>query len=381
MISAEIRATESYWQSEVPEKVSVPVARPRLPTANEIMPYLHRIDESQWYSNNGPLVQEFERRLATHFGGGTARTATVANATIGLALTLLAQDVPRETLCMVPAWTFAATAHAIEFAGLVPWIVDVDLTSWALEPGLARELLKHAPGKVSAVVPVSPFGAPIDYNAWESFRSDTGVAVVIDAAAAFDTVRATSLPAVVSLHATKLLGVGEGGFILTKDASFVEEIQRRSNFGFWFSRESKVLSLNAKVSEYTAAVGLAALDTFQKIRSDFARVARVYVASLSEDTAQLQAGLGDSWVSSTIVVATPERAADVVGSALTKQRIGSRRWWGGGLHRHRAFAHLPRHETKNSDYLADSTIGLPCWRDLSDETVAEVCAVMRSVLG
>jgi dTDP-4-amino-4,6-dideoxygalactose transaminase len=381
MTSTEALETKSYWRSDVPEEISIPVARPWLPSADEIAPYLRRIDQSRWYSNGGPLVQEFEARLADHFGGGTTRVATVANATIGLALALIAHELPRESLCMVPAWTFAATGQAIELAGLTPWIVDVDLTSWALAPRAARELLALAPGKVSAVVPVSPFGAPIDYEDWESFRRDTGVAVVIDSAAAFDTVRATSVPAVVSLHATKLIGVGEGGLILTREPEFAQEIHKRSNFGFWYSRESKVQSLNGKLSEYTAGVGLAALDSFRRIRSDFERVGRVYNGELSKQRAQLQPGLGQSWVASTIVAHTPEGAADAVGNALTKKGIGSRRWWGGGLHRHRTFAHLPRHETTHSDELADSTIGLPCWRDLPNETIAEVCAVVRSICG
>src|SRR5262249_2943038 len=142
--------------------------------------------------------------------------------------------------------------------------------------------LEAAPARVSAVIPVSPFGAPIDYEGWEKFRRDTGIAVVIDAAAAFDTVRATSVPAIVSLHATKLTGIGEGGFILTRDADFAQETQKRSNFGFWYSRESKVQSLNGKLSEYTAAVGLAALDSLPEIRNDFERVARAYRACFSK---------------------------------------------------------------------------------------------------
>ena len=116
MTSAETRGLESYWRSDVPGEVSIPVARPRLPSADQIAPYLRRIDASQWYSNNGPLVEEFEQRLVNCFSGGTTRVATVANATIGLAVALLAHDLPRESFCMVPAWTFAATGHAIELA-------------------------------------------------------------------------------------------------------------------------------------------------------------------------------------------------------------------------------------------------------------------------
>jgi dTDP-4-amino-4,6-dideoxygalactose transaminase len=376
MNSTRPRVVESYWQSESAAEITIPVAKPRLPLADEIAPYLRRIDQSRWYSNGGPLVQEFETRLAAHADG---RTATVANATIGLALALLAYELPAGTLCMVPAWTFAATAHAVQLAGLVPWIVDVDATNWALEPPAARELLRGAPGPVSAVIPVSPFGAPLDSSSWEAFRNETGIAVVIDAAAAFDTIRATSVPAVVSLHATKILGIGEGGFVLTTDASFIAELQKRANFGFWNSRESTVRSLNGKLSEYAAAIGLAALDSWPTTRAEFGRVASSYRELFADEpNVTLQRGFAEDWVTSTVVISTREPGADAIARLLAENQIGSRRWWGGGLHRHAIFASLPRAKTDNADFLADSVIGLPCWRDLSNEDIRQICDVVRS---
>ena len=264
------------------------------------MPYLRRIDRSRWYSNSGALVEEFEGRLAQHAGGGAV--GTVGNATIGLTLALLAYDLPPGTLCMVPSWTFAATGHAIQMAGLTPWLVDVDPASWALKASMARELLPEAPGPVSVVMPISPFGQPIDFSTWELFRAETGIPVVIDAAAMFDTIRAGSIPAVVSLHATKALGVGEGGFVVTTDRSFVQEIQKRSNFGFWGSREATARSGNGKLSEYAAAVGLAGLDQWTETRADFARVGRAYAAEFAgQSSVALQDGFGERWISSTVI--------------------------------------------------------------------------------
>lgn len=78
MISTEVERAKSYWHFDLPGEMSIPVARPRLPTTDEIAPYLRRIDASRWYSNGGPLVQEFEERLAQHFSDGSARVATVA---------------------------------------------------------------------------------------------------------------------------------------------------------------------------------------------------------------------------------------------------------------------------------------------------------------
>jgi dTDP-4-amino-4,6-dideoxygalactose transaminase len=379
VISTEVERAKSYWHSDLPGEMSIPVARPRLPTTDEIAPYLRRIDASRWYSNGGPLVQEFEERLAQHFSDGSASVATVANATIGLAVALLAHDLPHGSLCMVPAWTFAATGHAIQLAGLIPWMVDISLTSWALEPQTARKLLGRAPGKVSVVMPVSPFGAPIDYAGWESFSNETGIPVVIDAAAAFDSIRASSVPAVVSLHATKVLGIGEGGFIVSTDQSFIEETQKRANFGFWNSREAAVASLNAKMSEYSAAVGLAGLDDWPKTRSDFVRVAFAYRQQLaSQNEISLQDGFGQTWVTSTTIIESRQKSADAIGVALATNRFGSRRWWGGGLHRHAAFATLPRVDTPRSERLAESVIGLPCWRDLPNDEIIRICDIILS---
>src|SRR5215217_9580196 len=105
---------------------SIPVMRPKLPIGERIAPYLRRIDEGRIYSNFGPLVRSLESRLAVRFGIPDEGVITVANATLGLGLALIAQHPEPGSLCAVPAWTFAATPHAVTQAGLIPYFVDVD---------------------------------------------------------------------------------------------------------------------------------------------------------------------------------------------------------------------------------------------------------------
>ena len=185
------------------------------------------------------------------------------------------------TLCVIPAWTFVASPQAAMLAGLVPYFVDVDPRTWALEPDAVDDIIASAPGEVGAVMPVAPFGRPIDVGGWDRFRSRTGFAVVIDAAAGFDTVAATGTPAVVSLHATKVFGTGEGGFVLCDDGDLVVDIRRRMNFGFHGSREATVPAFNAKFSEYHAAVGHAALDEWPGARAEWLPVSGRYREALA----------------------------------------------------------------------------------------------------
>ncbi|HLO76879.1 MAG TPA: aminotransferase class I/II-fold pyridoxal phosphate-dependent enzyme, partial [Magnetospirillum sp.] len=229
---------------------AIAVMRPRLPTAESILPYLRRIDDARLYSNFGPLAQALESRLAARWERPAAAVVSLANATLGLSACLMACCAPRGSLCLMPAWTFVATAHAARAAGLEPFLADVDEHSGALTPAIAEAALAAAPAPVGAVMVVQPFGRPLDMDGWQDFRRRTGLAVIIDAAAAFDTVTASPLPTVVSLHATKVLGAGEGGFALCDDPDLAQAIRRASNFGFYITRESHAPALNAKMSEY-----------------------------------------------------------------------------------------------------------------------------------
>jgi dTDP-4-amino-4,6-dideoxygalactose transaminase len=358
---------------------AISVMRPRLPTAERLLPYLKKIDATQIYSNYGPLACALEERLAQRFRLPPESITTVANATLGLALALAVQAPPLGTLCAIPAWTFVATAHAAILAGLIPYFIDVDAKSGMLDPERLREEIARAPAPVGAIMPVAPFGRPIDVAAWDSFRSETGLAVVIDAAASFDSLLPGSTPAVVSLHATKVIGVGEGGFVASTDSSLIRAIRARANFGFYGKRNAIAPAVNAKLSEYHAAVGLSALDEWADARAEWMAVARAYRLALPESKLlQFQDGFGQSWITSTCVLSVPELGGTRVKRDLAAAGIDSRRWWGEGAHAHPATAGFPRQPLPNTDVLAHAAIGLPFYRDLATDDIRRIADAIRS---
>src|ERR1700722_16288152 len=144
-------APKASAPSQIPAS-PVPIARPRLPTRAAIAPYLDRIDAARWYSNYGPLVTEFESRMAARLGW-RASVVTVANGTVALTLARRAAGAKPGTLCLMPAWTFVASAHAAIEAGLTPYFVDVDPETWMLEPAAACAAIAGAPGPVGALMP------------------------------------------------------------------------------------------------------------------------------------------------------------------------------------------------------------------------------------
>ena len=357
---------------------SLPVMRPRLPEAQSLLPYLQRIDHARIYSNFGPLCDELEARLEAHFRVPNHTVTTVVNATLGLALALTAQEARPGTLCVIPAWTFVASAQAAVIAGLVPFFVDVDRATWALDPNSVAGIIERTPAEVGAVMPIVPFGRPIDVAAWDAFRRKTRLPVVIDAAAGFDSLLPTGTPAVVSLHATKALGCGEGSFVLCTDPSVIRGIRTRANFGFDGKRQAVVPALNAKLSEYHAAVANAALDEWTSARADWLTVGRAYRDRLAENAGvRLQAGFGESWVSSVCVLDLAGRDADSVENTLRKAGIETRRWWGDGAHAQPSTLQFPKTALPITERLARSTIAVPLFRDM---TIADIERIVDCVL-
>lgn len=374
-------ANQPLPQSAQPAaQAGVAIARPRLPSAALIAPYIERIDEARWYSNFGPLLQELEQRLLDRFPQG-AQLVTAANATQALALTLKAMDLPAGGVVIAPAWTFVATAHAILQAGLTPWFVDVDPQTWMLDPDRVAELISEARHEVAAVVPVCAFGDASDLPRWREFREATGVPVVVDAAAAFDALNDARLPAVVSLHATKVLGLGEGGFLVTDDAALAHRVKLMTSFGFHGRREAQIVATNAKLSEYAAAVGLAALDGWPADRLRWMRTAQVLrIALIGVPQVRFQEGWGSDWVTSVCTVGLPDGSAPSVIEQLSAAQIDTRRWWGHGCHRDAAFADVRRADLTATDRLAESTLGLPFSIDMGDHEIERVAAVLKDAV-
>jgi len=358
----------------------LPVAAPTLPAAEGVLPYLQRIDASGWYSNFGPLVQELEARLASRFVHPT-EVVTVANGTLALTLALQALDLPRGGFCAIPSWTFVATAHAVRMAGLTPWFVDVEPEGGELTPGLLARALPRAPGPVVATLPVSVMGHPTQVEAWAAFQDATGLPVILDAAAGFDAVHDAAVTVMVSLHATKALGIGEGAFLATRDPALARRWRALTNFAFMGDRIARYPATTAKLSEYAAAVGLAALDIWPETRNRYVAAARrLRIALSDEPRVRFQSGWGLDWISSTCLVSLPEGSADAVEATLARAEVETRRWWGRGCHAAPAFADCPSDGLAATLRLSESTLGVPFFAHMQPEQINRVARALKLAL-
>ncbi len=363
----------------------IPVLKPKLPQSSAIIPYLEQIDANRWYGNYGPLVRALEARIADMLHAQPNQVIMIANGTLGLTVALQALEVKRGSLCIMPSWTFTATPAAALAAGLEPIFLDVDKATQALTPEYIKSQIKSIKQPIGAVIPVSSFGAPLNVAQWDRFTEETGIPVVIDAAAAFDTMTSGHMhigrtPVMISLHATKICGIGEGGLLLSQSSDTADRIRHIINFGFENDRLSHRIAINGKGSEYNAAVGMAVLDNWAETRAQWGKVQKYYIDTLGK--AGIECWMHPDWITSTCNIIVPNEAA-ALGVALKDYNIDTRRWWETGCHVHPAYRSCRIHdELTATKWLGQSMLGLPGAIDISEEDLRYICnAVIDSMHG
>jgi dTDP-4-amino-4,6-dideoxygalactose transaminase len=246
----------------------IPFLKPNLVPKEAYEKYFEQIDNTHIYSNYGPLNTSFENRVVLEYFGGVGSAVTVANATLGL-MTAIIQTKRNGKYAIMPSFTFAATPLAAMWCGLTPYFLDVDESTWMLDPDQVKTALTHLGDDVAVVVPYATFGNNLDLSFYTELHH-SGIPVVVDAAASFgartdgENHYGVRFPGAVvfSFHATKSFGVGEGGLVYSEDTDLMSNIRRAGNFGFSTARESVTMGFNTKMSEYTAAIALATLDCY-----------------------------------------------------------------------------------------------------------------------
>ena len=348
---------------------------PSMPSPDAIMPHLREIEETGIYTNYGPLEQRLRTALATLCEAPCAVLTSSGTTAIEMALRAVTDGTGT---CLMPSYTFVATAHAVVNAGLTPFLLDIDPNTFTLTPAIAAQAVASMSVKPAALVVVSAFGAPLRPEPWSRFQAEHGIPVVFDAAAAATTIHGIAdVLHCVSLHATKLPGMGEGGAVLCADPELAARMVAMTGFGFGAhgtsdSRRSALRGGNYRVSEYAAAVGLAALDDLPRAKERSFAVARAYRDALDGSRSSLQNGFATRWVSSTINVLVPEGTQEETIASLERERIPWRHWWGLGCHRHPAFADLGRTQLTHTEGIAPRVLGLPFHIRLGSDDIAQI---------
>jgi dTDP-4-amino-4,6-dideoxygalactose transaminase len=256
------------------------VGRPTLGNRDRLLSRLTDVLDSRWYTNNGPYVQEFERRIEAMLG--VPHCIATCNGTIALELAIRACGLGGEVI--VPSFTFVATAHALQWQGITPVFCDVDPATCTLDPRRVEEAITP---RTTGIIGVHLWGHPCDVEALDAIARSHDLTLLFDAAHAFggwhrgQRIGGFGRAEVFSFHATKFVSTFEGGAIVTRDAELAGRLRLMKNFGFAGYDDVVYVGTNGKMSEISAAMGLTSLESIDDFLEANRRNYRGYCAGLA----------------------------------------------------------------------------------------------------
>jgi dTDP-4-amino-4,6-dideoxygalactose transaminase len=224
---------------------------------------LNDIFDRNWLTNNGAYVQEFSKKLSKYLE--VKHVIPVCNATVGLEIAAKVLELSGEVL--VPSYTFIATVHILQWLGIKPVFVDVDLNTHCIDPIHIEKLIT---GKTMGILGVHTWGNACNIEALQAIADKHHLKVFYDAAHAFGCSHKGRMVGnfgcceVFSFHATKIFNTFEGGAITTNDDELADKLRRAKNFGFAGHDTITALGTNGKMNEVSAAMGLVNLDAFPR---------------------------------------------------------------------------------------------------------------------
>jgi dTDP-4-amino-4,6-dideoxygalactose transaminase len=250
------------------------VTQPHLPPLEEFLPYLEKIWESKWLTNNGMFHQQLEQALCEYLG--VKYISLFANGTLALITALQSLRITGEVI--TTPYSFVATAHSLLWNGIKPVFVDIDPHTLNLDPRCIEAAITP---QTTAIMPVHCYGHACDVAQIEKIADNYGLKVIYDAAHAFGvqcegaSVLNHGDLSILSFHATKVFNTFEGGAIVCHDLKTKQRIDHLKNFGFIDEVTVIAPGINGKMSEINAAFGLLQLksidDALQKRKNLDAR--------------------------------------------------------------------------------------------------------------
>ena len=242
---------------------------------------------NRWLTN-GPFLKKFEENVGKFIG--SKYSVGVGNATQALHLSVNSLGIGKGDEVLVPTFTFAATANAVNYCGGTPILVDVDPDTFNIS---TKSIIKKITKKTKAIIPVHYGGQSCDMDEILSISKKHNLSIIEDCAHAlgstFENQKCGSMgkAGCFSFYPTKVITTGEGGMITTSDHTIYKRVALLRSQGLSISahdREKKsqwkydVLDVgyNYRLDEIRASLGLSQFQRISEINDMRIKIAQKY---------------------------------------------------------------------------------------------------------
>lgn len=255
------------------------VTRSSMPDYEEYIEEIKDIWDSHWLTNMGPKHKKFQAQLKDYLGVENIDLFT--NGHMALELSLQAMKLQGEVI--TTPFTFASTTHAIVRNGLTPVFCDINPDDYTIDVTKIESLITD---KTCAIMPVHVYGNVCNIEEIQKIADKYGLKVIYDAAHTFGVrykgkgIGGFGNVSCFSFHATKVFNTIEGGAACFKDPEFGLDLYRLKNFGIRGPEVVDAVGANAKMNEFSAAMGICNLKHIEEEIGKRRKVVERYRANL-----------------------------------------------------------------------------------------------------
>jgi dTDP-4-amino-4,6-dideoxygalactose transaminase len=376
----------------------IPIAKPLLEKAEGEAAYQAVL--SGWVSQ-GPQVTAFERQFAAYTGASHA--CAVSSCTTALHLALIAVGVEPDDEVITASHSFIATANSIRYCGANPIFVDIDPSTYNIDPDRVLEAITP---RTRAILVIHQMGMPCDLPTFSEIANHHGIALIEDAACATGSEilingrwepigRPRGQVACFSFHPRKVITTGDGGMLTTSNPKFDAKFKLLRQHGMSVPDTVRhgsqqvifenylVAGYNYRMTDIQAAIGLKQLERLPQIIGRRRFLADRY-AELLGNIEELRLPVEPEWARSnwqSYCVRLSERVDQkAVMQGLLDNGISTRR----GImcsHREPCYSDQElRHDLRQSELAQDHSILLPIYAQMTeDDQVRVVDALVREL--
>lgn len=234
------------------------------------------------FLTEGPVTRRFEEAVASYTG--VAHAIAFTSCTTGLETALRVAGIGPGDEVIVPDYTYPATANAVKITGAIPVVVDVNPDTLLIDYDKMEEAVS---ANTKAVIPVSLFGNPLDFDRLIKMKEHYGFMIIEDAACALGSsfkgikTGVWSDMTVFSFHPRKFITTGEGGMVTTQNSQWAQAMHQYKHFGMGKVAGRKEMVFqdtgsNYKMSNILAAVGLAQMEVVDDLLNERMKLAENY---------------------------------------------------------------------------------------------------------
>ncbi len=366
----------------------VHVGKPNVGNREHLLARINDMLDRNWLTNDGPYVQEFEKRIAESVS--VRHCVAMCNATISLEIAIRALGLTGEVI--VPSFTFIATAHALQWQEITPVFCDIGAKTHLLDPAQVEKMVTP---RTTGIIGVHTWGRACDVDVLESIARRRNLQLLFDAAHAFGcshkgkAIGGFGRCEVFSFHATKFFNSFEGGAVVTNDDALAEQMRLMRNFGFRGNDNVVYIGTNGKMTEVCAAMGLTSLESLHRFidtnRSNHDAYRRVLSAIPGVEL--LEYDVRERANYQYIVVEIDEAEAgltrDELIAVLVAENVLARRYFFPGCHRMEPYRSYFPHAAlvlPETEEVCRRVMVLPNGTGVNESAVARICEIIRTAI-